>query len=262
LTSTFNDPAEILDDFTNPPEGNLSDVYRLRLGLPHVAAEDKLNTAQVFACCNNEVMPRTHHGPCAMGVDVGKTKHVVIGTRTGKDQYEVVKVFRTSEGPRGWAEIHDAARSYNVRSAVIDCRPYEDEARVFQAQERYRIALCEYSESTTLGTQFNDKTGMVRVNRTEAFDATHRLVTTPGRLTIPRICPEIKEFAVEMCNTAKRYVKNKQTGRGVYRYKAVGPDHYRNALNYFVLAARRTRLAVCRPVWSSPAKLLTQYSRA
>jgi len=50
LTSTFNDPLEILHNFRNPPEGNLADVYRLRLGLPYIAEEDRLVMSQVFEC--------------------------------------------------------------------------------------------------------------------------------------------------------------------------------------------------------------------
>jgi len=53
LTSPNNDPAEILEDFINPPQGNLADIYRLSLGLPYVAAEDRLTMAQVFSRCGD-----------------------------------------------------------------------------------------------------------------------------------------------------------------------------------------------------------------
>ncbi|KKL52429.1 hypothetical protein LCGC14_2285570, partial [marine sediment metagenome] len=83
LTSAVCDPLDILHDFRDPPEGNLADVYRLRLGLPYIAAEDRLTQAQVYECCNNDGMYSSHSGPCAMGVDVGKVKHIIIGSRTG-----------------------------------------------------------------------------------------------------------------------------------------------------------------------------------
>lgn len=238
LTSVFNDPAEILEDYTNPPEGNLGDIVRLRLGLPYIAAEDRLTEAEVLACCGPNISVHSHSGPCAMGVDVGKIKHVVIGIKTGRNRYEILKTIQLSE----WSDIHDIARRFNVKSAVIDVRPYEDSARQFQNSERYKIWLCEYSDTTPMGVMHNQKTGIVKVNRTEAFDATHRLVTTDGMLIIPRLCPEIKEFAKQVCATAKVLETNKRTNTQIYRYKKLGQEHFRNALNYFLMAAKTSRV--------------------
>jgi len=214
---------------------NLADVYRLRLGLPYIAEEDRLTEAQVYNCCEPRIMPSSHAGPCVMGVDVGKIKHVVIGAKTANDQYTIFKVAQLSK----WEDIHDIARRFNVKGAVIDIRPYEDSARKFQAEERYKIYLCEYKENTPQGTSYNDNSGIVSVNRTEIFDSTHRMTVTPGMLTIPRFCPEIKEFANQMCGTYKVLETNKRSGTSIYRYKGTN-DHYRNALNYFLLAASRS----------------------
>ncbi len=233
LTSSYNDPAEILDEFTNPPEGNLADVWRLRLGQPYIAAEDRLTEAQVYNCCGGYISTSSHSGPCAMGVDVGKIKHIVIGVKTGADQYTIVKVAQLSD----WNDIHDIAKRFNVKSTVIDIRPYEDSARAYQAASRYRTFLCDYKENTPQGTIYNLNSGIVSVNRTEIFDATHRLTTTVGMLTIPRFCPEITEFAKQMSGAYKILETNKKTGLSVYRYKGKN-EHYRNALNYFLLAAK------------------------
>lgn len=240
LSSADNDPAEILADYQNPPEGNLGDVYRLRLGIPYVAAEDKLSAAVVRECSSDSIMPMLHVGQCAMGVDVGKIKHIVIGTRTGKDRYEIVKVIRLSK----WEDIHDLALKFNVKSSVIDIRPYEDEARRFQKAEPYRIYLCQYTESTVSPKVYNQKTGIVSVNRTEIFDATHRLFSEQS-VVLPRKCPEMDEFIAQVCAPAKVLETSKKTGNSVYRYRKIGPhgDHYRNALNYFLLAAADAHIA-------------------
>lgn len=239
LTSVFNDPAEILEDYINPPQGNLGDVVRLRLGLPYIAAEDRLRQSDVFACCSSDMESAVHKGPCAMGVDVGKIKHVIIGARTGKSHYQILKTAQVSN----WNDIHDLAKKFNVRSAVIDIRPYEDAARQFQSAEPYKIFLCEYKENTPQGTLYNENTGIVSVARTEIFDATHRLVTIPGQLTLPRESPDMREFAKQLCATAKVLETNKKTKLSVYRYKKLGEEHFRNALNYFYLAASTGRIA-------------------
>jgi hypothetical protein len=249
LTSVFNDPLEILDAFRNPPEGNLADVYRLRLGLPYIAAEDRLTKAQVIGCCDKNQPLHRHAGPCAMGVDVGKIKHVVIGLRTGDDQYQIIKVAQLSE----WKDIMDLANNFGVKSAVVDIRPYEDSARRFQKEAKFKTFLCEYKENTPHGIVYNDNTGIVAVNRTEIFDATHRMTVTPGMLTIPRYDDAIAEFAKQMCGAYKVLELNKKTGTSVYRYKGKN-EHYRNALNYFKLAASGGKISRVGANRSRPKK--------
>jgi len=213
-------------------------VYNADFGMPYIAAEDRLTEAQVYECCNNEIMSYSHGGPCAMGVDVGKIKHIVIGIKTGNKQYRIVKVAQLSD----WNDIHDLARKFNVKSAVIDIRPYQDMAKKFQADEPYQIFLCEYSNNPAYTRTWDIKKGIVKDYRTALFDETHRLVTTPGMLTIPRFCPEIKEFAKQMCDAYKLLETNKRTGAKEYRYKGE-KEHYRNAMNYFLLAASKSRIA-------------------
>ena len=256
LTSTFNDPAEILDDFSNPPEGNLADVYRLRLGLPYIGAEDRLTEAQIYECCGQEIQSHSHSGPCAMGVDVGKIKHIVIGVRSGDDQYTIVKVAQLSS----WDDIHDIAKRFNVKSDVVDIRPYEDSARKYQSESRHKTFLCEYKENSPQGTVYNDRTGIVSVNRTEIFDTSHRMVVTPGMLIIPRYCPEIKEFAKQMCGAYKVLETNKKSGTSIYRYKGIN-EHYRNALNYFLLAASKNRIARVGGHRNRQEKVISEYAK-
>lgn len=260
LNSSKNDPYQILLKYRDLTDngGNIADFYKLVLGLPYIAAEDKLQLNVVLGCCGQEIMPFSHNGPCAMGVDVGKIKHVVIGTRTGSERFEILKVAQVS----GWNDIHDLAKRFNVRSAVLDIRPYEDEVRRFQKEERFRVFLCEYAESTALGTVYNDHTGIVKVNRTEIFDSTHRLFSK-GLVKLPRECPDVKEFALQCCNTAKVLETNKKSGTSIYRYKKLGDEHYRNALNYFYLAASGNQVARVRSSYEvkRPEYVDNEYAR-
>jgi hypothetical protein len=257
LTSTFNDPLDILRAFENPPDGDPTNIYRLRLGLPYVSAEDKLAASTVLACCGGDLMQTGSRGPCAMGVDMGKTKHVVIGCRIDRERYEILRVAQVEN----LEEIHDLAQRFNVRSAVIDIRPYEDEARAFQKAERpMRIYLCEYLDTGVAEPDFETETGVVKVHKTEIFDRTHRLIVNK-HIILPRECPEVSEFARQVSSAAKRLEVNKRSGTGIYRYRPVGRngDHYRNALGYFVLAAGR--VAILRPRGSEarPSKAVSEY---
>lgn len=245
LTSARNDPAEILYEYRNPPEDNLSSIVRLRLGWPHISSEDKLRKEDVLNCCNESNYPLTSHpGPCLMGLDCMKGKHLLIGARTGHDSFEIYKTaIIRGEGMDSWNEIEDICRRFNVKVGVIDIRPYEDMARHFQKKVKFQVWLCEYKETTPLGSIFNKNTKMVKVGRTEIMDASHRLVVTPGNLTLPRRSPAIIEFAMQLCSPFKVEELNKKTKQMCYRYRKTShPDHFRHCLNYLLLAAQHSRI--------------------
>ncbi len=180
-----------------------------------------------------------------MGVDVGKAYHaVVIGIKTAKDRYEVIKTVKAKD----FQEVYDLARRYNVRSDVVDIRPYEEEARKYQKNTTHKTFLCEYSDTQIVDAVFNDNTGIVKVHRTGIFDDSHRLLSE-GYIRLPCQCPEIEEFARQCCNCARFEEEDKRRGIKVNRYRPTGDkqEHFRNALNYFILAARGHRIATVSP---------------
>lgn len=264
LSSVRNDPAEILREYRNPPEDNLSEVVRLRLGWPHISKSEQLTKEDVLDCCdrNNPVLS-SHPGPCAMGLDCMKGKHMVIGGRTGQDRYEV---FRTDiifgQGMESWERILDICYRMNVKSAVVDIRPYEDAARHFQKIAKFKVWLCEYKETTPLGSIYNSNTGIVSVCRTEIMDATHRLVTTPGQLALPRRSDTMVEFAKQMASPFKVLEKNQKTLQQVYRYRKTNyPDHFRHCMNYFLLAASGGKVSQVRKAKRKQKKAINSYAR-
>ena len=245
LTSARNDPAEILYEYRNPPEDNLSSIVRLRLGWPHISSEDKLRKEDILRCCNESSYPLTSHpGPCLMGLDCMKNKHLVIGAKTGHDSFEIYKTaVIKGEGMDSWNQIEDICKRFHVKVGVVDIRPYEDMARHFQKKVKFQVWLCEYKETTPLGSIFNKNTKMVKVGRTEIMDTSHRLVITPGNLTLPRRSPEIIEFARQLCSPFKVEELNKKTKQLVYRYRKTShPDHFRHCLNYLILASAHSRI--------------------
>ncbi len=264
LMTPFNDPAEILEDFVNPPFGNLADVYRLRLGKAYSDRAEKLRKSDVLANCGNDSPPMRHNGPCAMGVDVGKIKHVVIGIKVSQKRYEILRAVKVES----FQQIHDLARLYNVKSTVIDIRPYEDEARTYQKAHggdgtNPATYLCEYSDTQIAESMFNPNTGVVKVHRTGIFDQTHRLLSH-GDIGLACQCPETEEFARQCCNCAKFEEKNKLKNTLVFRYRPTGDrqEHFRNALNYFVLACSGHRVGtVSRYETQTYAEVDNEYER-
>ncbi len=241
LTSAYHDPYKVLQRFNNPPEGNLGDVYRLDLGLPYSAREDKLRKRDVLACCGRMIMPMTHVGQCAMGVDNDDGKHVVIGIRTGVETFEIIKVARVEN----FAKVLELDERYKVKSRIVDLRPNADSAREYAKAAPGTTFLCEYTESPLIDAHYIEETGIVKIYRTGAFDKTHKLVQSL-RLVLPAQCADIDEFAQQLCNCVKSKEVDKKTNRIVYRYKLTGnkQNHYRNALNYFLYAAMGGKISI------------------
>jgi hypothetical protein len=239
LNSAYVDPGAILKAFNDPPNGNITEVYNSKLGMAYVSAENRLSISDIYSCCGQDVMATHEIGPCAMGVDVGKFLHVLVGFKPREKILETCYLARVSS----FNDLHDIAKRFNVQCAVIDLEPEIRKAREFQEAEDYPVFLCDYQSRITAGPQWDEGTKMIRVHRTELCDTTHDLFVTPGRLILPRRCEEVDRFAQEVRNIAKVLEEDPETGSREYRYRKLGEDHYRHALNYFYLASQRIGLS-------------------
>ncbi|KKL98962.1 hypothetical protein LCGC14_1819220, partial [marine sediment metagenome] len=137
----------------------------------------------------------------------------------------------------------------------------QGKVKEFQSSNpRFNIFLCEYSNNPAFLRKWDIKTGIVKDYRTALFDESHRIAVTPGMLSIPRICDEIKEFVKQMCNAYKLLETHKKTGAREYRYKGAN-EHYRNALNYFLLAASKNRIIRASDIKTASEKVISNYKR-
>ena len=238
LNSVFVDPTYILEKYENPPGGDLAEVMNSHLGRAWLPAENRLTEQEVLSCCGNDAELMKHAGPTCMGVDVGNMLHVVIAERKTRNSLKIVKLGRYES----FNDLHDLARDFNVKSAVIDLYPEQRKVRDWQRSETFSIFGCQYMEERAQMISWDEKEKIVKVNRTEICDATHELVAESGRLELPRRNTEVNEFSFEMCNIAKILAEDTDTGSRIFRYKKLGssrPDHYRHALNYCLLASDR-----------------------
>jgi len=235
LNSAFADLRKILRTFQDPSNRNLQEFYNSKLGMAYISAENRLTVQDVYPCCGQEAMAMNHHGPCAMGVDVGAMLHVVVGFKSREKALQVCYMARVSS----FSDVHDIGQRFGVKQAVIDMEPELRKAREFQAGEPYSVFLCDYQDSVkTTGGVWDDEKRLVKVNRTEICDGTHSLITSLS-LVLPRRNEEVEVFAKQLCNIAKVLEEDQETGSREYRYRKLGEDHYRHALNYLWLASQR-----------------------
>jgi hypothetical protein len=233
LNSSFADLKGIAEKYLNPQTRNKQEFYNSTLAMGYVESENRLSMAGVYECCGQDAMLMRHEGPCAMGVDVGRELHVVIGFKPSDKQLRICHTTRVTS----FNDLHDLAGRFNVKCCVLDLEPEMRKVREFAAAEHFMVFGADYQDST-VGTVWDEFKKVVRINRTEACDASHDLVTG-GLLSIPRKNEEIETFARQVTNTAKVLQEDPINGSRTYVYRKLGPDHYRHALNYFNLAAGR-----------------------
>ena len=217
----------------------LGRFYNTYLGFAYIPIEDRLRQQEVLSCCGNDVMKTTSVKETAMGADImKKANRVVVAEKTGVDKAKIIYMARVS----GFDALYDIVRQYNVKSAVVCIRPYEESFRKFQekcSKIRVRVYGSEYPPKDRARALYtvDEKSGIYTLNRTEAMDKSQAWIRS-GNLEIPRNCDEVKIFAKECCNTAKTLEINEDTGDRVYRYRPVGDkqEHYRHTINYLQLA--------------------------
>lgn len=241
LNSIYVDPKKILDLYNDPPNGNMTEFYNSKLGMAHIEAENRLTVADLQNCSRNYPMAsEVKTTSCAMGVDVGKELHVVIGYRVNKKVKDIIKMCRVSS----FNDVMDLAIRFNVRCAVFDFYPETRKVREFSSDAGFSVFGCYYHDSQKGIPAWDWKNGTVKVNRTEMCDASHNSVVN-GEIMIPRHqILEVREYIKEMCNVAKVLEEDPETGAKEYKYRKLGPDHYRHATNYFLLAAEKIPVAV------------------
>lgn len=250
----------ILKQYADPETYDMDEgeFQRIVLGLPHVSAEDELTESDVYACCGNDGMLHSSDIACAMGVDVGNPIYAVIGYRKDRGRYKVIKTARVPD----FGELHDLARRFNIKSEVIDAAPEYHKVREHQSTEPHTVYLCYYSEHLKMfDTWSGNPENIVKVNRTEIFDATHSMVRDAGVLVLPRVNEEMKIFVHQMTRSVRVMETDQRTGTKIYRYRTRGDkqDHYRNALNYFLLACKKVGIpATSGRFGSSEKRVLTQ----
>ncbi len=220
----------------NMDKSNMGLFYNSILGFSYISLEDRLRQQDVFNCCGDDVMRTSSTIGTAMGADIMKTNRVVIAEKKPNGGAKVIYLARIS----GFDALYDLVMKFNVKSAVICLRPYEESFRKFQARcyaKEIKVFGSEYKDKQKTLQKTDEQSGIYSISRTEMMDKSHSWVKS-GKLELPRKCEEVIVFAKEMCNTAKVLETHELTGDRIYRYRPIGDkqEHYRHAFNYLMLA--------------------------
>jgi len=242
LVSTTVSAKSILDAYRDPstmaPGMTLSDVYRKILGRAHVAAKDKLTSDQVLACCRDYAVVVASTVPTAIGMDVGKDVLYMVAVHPL--EAKALRLIGAWEfrGEHCWDLANAMAKALNAHTQVVDGMAETFAARKYQKKGTGYVFLAQYNDKIS-GYNYNMGSGVVSAKRTELLDQTHWLATYPGKLSLPYPSQVIKDFALHMSNMTKVPQEDPESGAIHYVYVKMGPDHFRHALGYAVLAANR-----------------------
>lgn len=234
LNSLFIDPGKILSLFENPPNGNLQEVYNSKLAMAYIASENRLSINDVLACCGPDILSSRDQGPCGMGVDVGKTLHVVIGKKPyGTGRKKIVWMGEVKE----FEDLVELAKRYGVRQAAVDYEPETRKAREFQTGAGFPVYLCDELDKVREGQKTDEGIQVTKIARTELCDITNHAIKKREYI-LPRRCPQVDEYAKQLSNMAKMLEEDEKRGTKIYRYRKLGPDHFYHATNFFEIAVK------------------------
>lgn len=241
LLNPNRDLAHVLKEAEDPEAYDMDEAEfsRTVMGTAYVSSQERLTEADVFGTCDpNYRMAYSHEGPCAAGWDVGAhSLHVVIGHKIARDRYRIVRLARVPD----FDALHDLLAKFNIKAGVGDAQPEVHMMRDFQKKENFTVYMCYYTPHLKTFDAWDQNTNIVKVNRTEVFDLSHDVMVSPGKMLIPRICEEVRVFAHQMTCVAKSLEPAGQSGTMQYIYRKIGDkqDHYRNAVNYLMLAFKK-----------------------
>src|SRR5262249_9059243 len=120
-----------------------------------------------------------------------------------------------------FSQLDGLMEAFQVRKCVIDAMPETHATRAFANRFRGRVWLNYFNENQKGSYRWDEKDYIVQENRTEALDASRRVIRD-GLVVLPQRSPLVDEFASHLASDAKRLVEDQETGSQVYRYVRTG----------------------------------------
>jgi len=239
LQSIHVPAAKILEEYQ---DGKFpQDFYNSRLAEAWIDAANRLDVQHIMALCGSHGMEYTEKQEVAIGVDIGPVVHHVVVARKemsgptpdSPGTYRVIYLGETD-----WGGLDLLMERYRGKM-VVDGLPEPARVKELAIRHPYRVFACFYSTSPKIVKQWDETEKTIRVYQAEAMDSSH-MVLQRGRVSLPRKdIAESKTFAQHCHNVARRKVEDEETGNVRYQWFKLGPDHYRKAFNFMVLASER-----------------------
>lgn len=230
--------TRILDQYRNLQDKQ--NFYNRVLGLPYADVQSRITKEQVLALCGGTAMQGSSVQPCYAGVDVGHDYlKVVIGRSSPNVLHEYVWVGTITGNTMDlWNRLRDLFVLFNVKRYVIDGEPETQATREFIEKIYKRDGwLADYvTGHSQLPPTWNDKTRVVKMDRTTSLDASFKLLRD-AMVVFPRRCEAMEELAEHCANLQRMQEVDDTHGTVTYNWvhSESDPDHFRHAQSYEAL---------------------------
>ena len=240
LQSVYVNLDKIWAEYTAGPRFP-QDFWNSRLAQAWVDVANRLDIEAVLSHCGTHGMSYSSTEACAIGVDVGPVvHHVVVRVPSESGSGRTIWV-----GTTDWHGLHDLIDRF-TGYLVMDGLPEPDRAVEFCKRHAYRAWAAFYTSSPSAEPAWDDNEGKVKINLTRTMDASHRSLQL-GHEVLPRRSDVIEELALHCHNVARRKVEDEESGQVRHEWVKLGPDHYRRAINFAIIASGRTPQGMAPP---------------
>ncbi len=222
-----------------------ADWVNFKVGLPYEDAEtsilvEALNRAFSIPLVTPQIGAGTG---CVLGMDVGKTCHIMVGKRVSPARMEVIhtETIRQRILPNGdnsaVSRVLDLLDYFGCSKAVVDAGPDFSialaliEAAVFG--QVYANYYTRNAPSDLSNLKIDQAEQILKTYRTGTLDHTVKEVNT-GRVYFCRSAEQ--EIVSEQLRALKRVSKPGIDGADLVQWVSTGQDHYGHALNYLMIA--------------------------
>lgn len=202
--------------------------YNFVLGLPY-RGSDVVVDADLIASCIDHSSPNFLKDN-VMGVDVGLTKHYVIGNAQG--------IFKVGTAQK-WEEIEFLIRKYDIRQAVIDAMPDQTAPRELRDKYRGIVWLAYFRREIKKGdfVFWDKKSHSVYTDRSQIIQ---QVINEFSQRKI-RFQMSVEDLSEYIQHWENIYMVKEEDSLGIERnvWESDGADHYVFATVYWRLAMIR-----------------------
>jgi hypothetical protein len=228
---------------------NQADFMNFGIGLPFEDSTNSFLSGPVLGLVRCPWNPDGGQG-YFMGVDVGRTSHIVIGKPVnllGKIRLQIhyLERFRSSKEKPLPERVKELMKLYGVRCNVMDSQPDFSAVNAVAARYPNTTFGCEYTESRPSSELSNlrviTEANIVKAYRTGSLNELMK-ANNGGQIVYPQMINdsvkvEVEEIAENFKNIKKVRAPDKKTGVMKESYiKLDGNDHYTHAINYLLMA--------------------------
>lgn len=235
-----------------PAFGNPADFYNFAVGIPFV---DRNNSFLLDRIDDDTCKWLDHghgQGTFYMGVDVGKTSHIVIGRvkADGTEEINYMERYTISGNADPlYQRITQLRELFNVRVCVIDAAPdFTSALEAIKNNPLGKVYACEYTRNRLNGLDIISipdvpklaEDFVVKAFRTGSLQELMRshnsgLIKYPRSIGCMQCTTEIDELRNNLKNIKKLRITNGD-GDIEERFVSTGADHYAHAINYCRIA--------------------------